>query len=119
MTIGDRIKKTREKCGISQTDLARMINVSKQTLYKYENNIVTNIPSNKIELLAEKLEVTESYLMGWEDKVDDIKMDFLVDLAFDEEMQTFVLEMMNMKNKDKQKFDMLKSYMQFLKVGQN
>ena len=115
MTIGKRIKKTREKCGISQTDLAKMIGVSKQTLYKYENDIITNIPSNKIELLAKKLEVTESYLMGWE----DLDMDMVVEVALDNEMHEFVLEVNKMKNNDIELFNRLKSYMEFLKVGKN
>ena len=67
MTIGDRIKKTRETKGISQTQLAKSVNISKQTLYKYENNIITNIPSDKIELIAGILKVSPAFLMGWED----------------------------------------------------
>lgn len=51
-TIGDRIKNLRESINVLQTELAEKIGVSKQTLYKYENNIVTNIPSYKIELIA-------------------------------------------------------------------
>ena len=53
MTIGDRIKKLRNQIGLSQTELAIKSNSSKQTIYKYENNIVTNIPSDKIEILYE------------------------------------------------------------------
>ncbi|WP_369794744.1 helix-turn-helix domain-containing protein [Eubacterium sp. SB2] len=49
---GDRIKNLRESINVLQTELAEKIGVSKQTLYKYENNIVTNIPSYKIELIA-------------------------------------------------------------------
>ena len=52
MTIGDRIKKQRELLGISQVELAEKMKVSKQTLYKYENNIITNIPSDKIEIIG-------------------------------------------------------------------
>lgn len=66
MTIGERIRILREKKEMSQTYLATEIGVSKQTLYKYENNIITNIPSDKIELLAKKLNSTPVYLMGWE-----------------------------------------------------
>lgn len=66
MTKGERIKSKRELLGISQTDLAEQIGVSKQTLYKYENDIVTNIPSDVIEKLSAKLECTPSYIMGWE-----------------------------------------------------
>ena len=66
MTVGERIKKAREICDISQTDLAKRIGVSKQSLYKYEMNIVTNIPSNIIERIANTLDVSPCYLMGWE-----------------------------------------------------
>ena len=69
MTIGDRIKKQRELLGISQVELAEKMKVSKQTLYKYENNIITNIPSDKIEIIGKVLEVSPSYLMGWEDNL--------------------------------------------------
>lgn len=58
MTTGKRIKTLREQLQISQTELAESIHVSKQTLYKYENNIVTNIPSDKLELIADKLDTT-------------------------------------------------------------
>ena len=46
MTVGERIKALRESLGISQVDFAAKINVSKQTLYKYENNLITNISIN-------------------------------------------------------------------------
>lgn len=76
MTIGDRIRKERELADISQTDLAEKIKISKQTLYKYEKNIITNIPSDKIEAIAKALNISESYLMGWsEEKGDEATSD--------------------------------------------
>lgn len=68
MTVGDRIRTLRKREGISQTDLAQKMGVIKQTLYKYETGIVTNIPSEKIEAAARALGVTPGYLMGWEDQ---------------------------------------------------
>lgn len=62
MTVGERLKELREKLGISQVDFATKINVSKQTLYKYENNIITNIPSDKIEAAAKIGNVSPAYL---------------------------------------------------------
>lgn len=76
MTVGDRIRERREYLGISQIDLAKKIHVLKQTLYKYEMNIVTNIPSDKIEKAAEILKVSPSYLMGWQDNLVNEKSDF-------------------------------------------
>ena len=67
MDIGQRIKKLRQNLDLTQTDLANEIDVSKQTLYKYESGIVTNIPSDKIESLARVLNTTPAYLMGWTD----------------------------------------------------
>lgn len=69
MKIGDRIKKIREEKGILQLELAEIIKCSKQTLYKYENNIITNIPSDKIELISKALNCSPGYLMGWDDSI--------------------------------------------------
>lgn len=66
MTIGERIKEIRDKLNMSQVDFADKINVSKQTLYKYENNIITNIPSDKIESIASIGNVSPAYIMGWD-----------------------------------------------------
>ena len=57
---------------MSQVDFADKINVSKQTLYKYENNIITNIPSDKIEAAARLGNVSPAYLMGWTISDEDI-----------------------------------------------
>ena len=67
MTKGERIKQRREQLGISQTELAKRIDTSKQNLYKYENNIISNIPSDKVELLAKELNVSPAYIMGWDE----------------------------------------------------
>ena len=83
MTVGDRIRKQREILGISQTELAKKIKISKQTLYKYEKNIITNIPSDKIEELARILDVSESYLMGWEDNLKIDNADLIPDILSD------------------------------------
>ena len=69
MTIGARIKELRQKNNMMQVDLAKAVNSSKQTIYKYENDIVTNIPYDKIILLAKALNTTTAYLMGWEDEI--------------------------------------------------
>lgn len=67
MTKGERLTLLREKMGLSQTEASNLINVSKQTLYKYENDKITNIPSDKIEALAKLYRTTPLYIMGWND----------------------------------------------------
>lgn len=71
MTRGERIRHAREKQGLTQTALADKINVSKQTMYKYEMNIVTNIPADKVEAIALACGCTPEYIMGWEDSPAD------------------------------------------------
>lgn len=72
MTIGSKIKELRLKQQLTQTDLAKKIGVATQTIFKYENEIVTNIPSDKIEKIAEVLNTTPAYLMGWEEDPENI-----------------------------------------------
>ena len=46
---GDRIKNLRINNKMTLEEVGEKIGVSKQTLYKYENNIITNIPSDKLK----------------------------------------------------------------------
>lgn len=66
MKKGERIRTRREQLGLSQTSLADMIGESKQTVYKYESGIISNIPSDKVEAIAEVLNVSPAWIMGWE-----------------------------------------------------
>ncbi|MBQ6148934.1 MAG: helix-turn-helix transcriptional regulator [Oscillospiraceae bacterium] len=67
MTTGEKIKMLREKDGLSQVELAERIGETKQTIYKYENDIVDNIPKKKIEAIAKIFDVEPGYLYGWTD----------------------------------------------------
>ncbi len=60
-----RIKDSREALGYSYQDLAEKTGLSKSTLQRYETGAIKNIPIQKLEILAEALEVTPNYLMGW------------------------------------------------------
>lgn len=67
MSIGQRIKNERIRLHLSQEDVAKAISTTKQAIYKYENEIVTNIPMDKVEKMAKLFNVTAAYLMGWEE----------------------------------------------------
>ena len=73
MTVGDRIRQVRQEQDVTQQELADYIGVSKQAVYKYENNIVTNIPTDKVDAIAKRLKVSPAYLMGWEEKPEPKK----------------------------------------------
>lgn len=70
MTIGERIRAMRRDKGISQIELANATGISKQTLYKYETNIIANIPSDKIEAISRHLGVSPSVIMGWDNHAE-------------------------------------------------
>ncbi|MBO4914407.1 MAG: LexA family transcriptional regulator [Oscillospiraceae bacterium] len=65
MTMGERIKSIREGLKMTQDELGELCGTTKQTIFKYETGIVTNIPLDRLELLAEHLGVTPGYLTGW------------------------------------------------------
>jgi len=67
-TIGDRVREARKELGVTLEEVANKVGVSRQTLSRYENSIITNIPSDKVELLAIALKTTPAYLMGWSSK---------------------------------------------------
>ena len=68
MSIGKKIRELRESRNMSLEDVARMCGTTRQAIYKYENEIVTNIPYDRIILLAKALNTTPSQLFDWDDK---------------------------------------------------
>lgn len=72
LSIGTRIRILREKKEMTQAELAQKISSTKQTIYKYEKSIVTNIPYDKLILLAKALETTTVALMGLEEEPEQL-----------------------------------------------
>lgn len=67
MSIGQMIKSARETRNMTLEEVAKKCETTKQTIFKYENEIVTNIPYEKILLLSKALDVSPAYLFGWEE----------------------------------------------------
>lgn len=68
MTTGERIKSLRTAMGMSQTELGDKIGVKTPAIYKYENGLIVNLKRSTIEKLANALETTPSFLMGFDDE---------------------------------------------------
>lgn len=67
MTIGKRVKLARKKKGMTQEELANQLGYkSKSSVTHIENG--RDIPRAMVSQLAKILDVTPSYLMGWEDE---------------------------------------------------
>lgn len=45
--IGKRMRKRRKELGITLDELARAVGVSKQTIFRYEDRTIENIPIDK------------------------------------------------------------------------
>ena len=71
MTTGQKIAFYRERAGLSQVDLADKLDITKQLMWKYENDKITNIPLDKIALMGEVLGVNPAVLSGWADEEHD------------------------------------------------
>ncbi|CEQ14816.1 HTH-type transcriptional regulator [[Clostridium] sordellii] len=67
MGLKENIKNKRLELGLTLEEVSNKIGVKKPTLQRYESGVISNIPSDKIESLAEVFDVSPAYLMGWED----------------------------------------------------
>lgn len=74
MGLKENIKNRRLELNLTLDDVSKKLSISKPTLQRYESGVISNIPSDKIEKLAEILETTPSSLMGWEEKVLEPKL---------------------------------------------
>ena len=66
MTINERIKQRRTELGLSVDDLAARLKINRATIYRYENEDISKLPATILQPLAEALQTTPYYLMGWE-----------------------------------------------------
>lgn len=70
MALKENIKFYRQKCGYTLEEVGTHIGVSKGTILKYENGSITNIPSDKIEKMANLFNIDPGELMGWDKPIE-------------------------------------------------
>lgn len=71
MTIGERIKKRRKEIGLSVDEVAARLGKNRATVYRYESDYIESLPSPILEPLADILQTTPGFLMGWEDEQNE------------------------------------------------
>ncbi len=64
--IMTRMKNRREELDMSYQTLSDKVGISKSTLQRYETGFIKNMPVDKLEDIADALQVSPAYLMGWE-----------------------------------------------------
>ena len=104
--IGENIRRLREKCGLSQEELAtRMGYKSKSTITKIEQGI-NDIPQNKIEKFAEVLGTSPAVLMGWIDestnKKNDVLANIVLQLRKDGDLLEMVVKLSKLNNESRE-----------------
>ena len=70
MKTSDRIRLSREALKLTKRELAKRIGVHESSISKYEKGVV-DFPLSKISDLSRVLNVSEAYLMGWEDEAKE------------------------------------------------
>lgn len=68
---GQRLKERRKAIEKSADDVAYELGVSRSTIFRYENGFIEKVPANVIQELANILNTTPAYLMGWTDDPHD------------------------------------------------
>jgi transcriptional regulator with XRE-family HTH domain len=78
---------------MSAEELGKKLGKDRATIYRYEKGDIENLPLDILTPLAEALETTPQYLMGWEkiQKDNEVLADLIVRLRSDETFRAAVL----------------------------
>lgn len=101
MTIGDRIKNRRKYLRMSAEELGKRLGKDRSTIYRYEKGDIENLPLDILEPIAEALETTPQYLMGWEEvrKKNDTLSDIVIRLQTDDKFMSAVESLYKLDDK--------------------
>lgn len=76
-TIGSRIRKRREQLDLSQDELAKRLGFkSRSSINKIELD-ERNLTQSRIKAIADALETTPSYIMGWDELDEQVDLEKL------------------------------------------
>ena len=102
MTIGKRIKERRKELKMSADELAKRLGKDRSTIYRYEKGDIENLPLDILEPIAQALETTPQYLMGWEkiQKNNDIMADIVIRMRMDEDFLSVVEKVYKITDKE-------------------
>lgn len=77
-TIGSRIRKRREQLDLSQDELAKRLGFkSRSSINKIELD-ERNLTQSRIKAIADALETTPSYIMGWDELDEQVDLEKLI-----------------------------------------
>lgn len=101
LALYKNIKAKREELGLSQEALARLTGYTSRTsIAKIEAGSV-DLAQSKIKQFADALHTTPSFLMGWEENLEQANTDVLVDLAVDLDAMNHVEKLLKLDDEAK------------------
>ena len=68
MSVANNLKNARIAKDLTQEEVGNLLGVAKQTIQKYEKGVVTNIPVERIQALADIYGVSPIELMDWHEE---------------------------------------------------
>lgn len=76
---------------LSYQDIAYKTGIGKSTLQRYETGFIKNLPIYKLEILANALNTTPGYLMGWKIESNAAALEYKT-IKNPEDAMTFILK---------------------------
>lgn len=70
--LPDRLKSRRKELGLTLLQVAKRVGISEGTVQRWENGIIKSLRYENVVKLADALETTPAYLMGWEEHPVDV-----------------------------------------------
>lgn len=92
-----RIKEKRKEKNLTQSELGKLIGKTESSIRKYEKGTI-NIPMKVVDQIAAALDVNPSYLLGWEENLEQANTDVLADLAVDLKAMEHVEKLLNLND---------------------
>ena len=107
---------------MSADELGKRLGKDRSTIYRYEKGDIENLPLDILDPIAEALETTPAYLMGWETQVEEKPVetanklaDFFLGLEFKEDEDLGFMTMIEEYNGlPEPKKEQVREYVHFL-----
>lgn len=94
MELAQMLKRRRTEKGMTLLEIAKKVGVSEATVQRWESGNIKNIRYERLAKLAEALDVSPAYLMGWEETSNQLSSvgKSLKDVAYELDMPIEMVE---------------------------
>ena len=72
MTKGEKLYRARKEKGYTRIEVANLTEINDKLIFKYEKDIITNIPFDNLETLCNLYGINPAFVVGWQDQPFDV-----------------------------------------------